>query len=166
MISVIIAISSSAQYSSNMLESIEMDTMISSELQRLSSSELTRECSKCGAMYPARKRKCDVCSGWVVACKESDMRYDSFKNPLPKFLDVGQKGFRNPAKISTMEPRMRNPNSFESIVYILDAIKAETIDNDTNDEDDDDNDSSLKWIFVGADGPPYAEDQGRKSGKV
>ena len=127
-----------------------MDTMITSELERLSSSELTRECSKCSAKYPARKRKCDVCGGCVVACKESDIRYESFKNLLPKSFDVGQKGFRNPAKISTMEPEMRNPNSFESIVYILDAIEEEVI----GDNDKDDNQSSRKWIFVGADGPP------------
>ena len=75
------------------------------------------------------------------------MRILHFENRLPKFINVGQKGLRNPTKISTCEPIMVNPNSFENIVVILNDIKKRTINEDA--------DVGRKWVFVGADGPPY-----------
>ena len=130
----------------HMLASAEMEYMISSEIEKLKNDILTRECTQCGALYPARKRKCDVCEGCVVNCKSADERYENFKNPLPKYLDVGQEGVRNPVKIITAEPIMKNPNSFENIEYILDEIENETIN-----EDDE---CGRNWLFVCADGPP------------
>ena len=45
-------------------------------------------------------------------------RYKGIKNKLPKIYVV-QKSQRNPAKITTAEPVMVNPNSFENVDIIL-----------------------------------------------
>ena len=50
----------------------------------------------------------------------------------------------NPADITMGEPVLVNPNSFDNIKTILDNIKSRAITV-----------NGRKWVFVGADGPPY-----------
>ena len=127
----------------HMLTSTEMEHMISDEIAKLKKDTLTRQCSECGTMYGARKRKCDMCGGCVTNIKSSDEPYSNFQNPLPKYLDVGQSGVRNPAKISTAEPIMKNPNSYENCEYILDDVEEELI-----------TETDREWVFVCGDGQP------------
>ena len=131
-----------------MLASTEMDTIISQELEAFKSDHLTCKCDKCDKMYPARRRRCDTegCGGIVCAAPGKTIHYD-VSNKMLKFFNVGQKGRRNPVKISTCDPIMENPNSHESIKAIVDILRERAIE--------DDSDEGRKWVFVGADGPPY-----------
>ena len=60
---------------------------------------------------------------------------------------MAKKGFGIPLEL-LREPIMKNPNSFENITCILDSLKESTINESDSGE-------GRKWVFVGADGPPY-----------
>ena len=90
-----------------MKASTKMDKMIDKELDVLKSSHLTRQCEKCGKMFPPRKLKCDECSGQMSSAEGgTNTAYGSFDNNLPTFFDIGQKGVRNPVKIRSFDPIM------------------------------------------------------------
>ena len=63
-----------------------------------------------------------------------------------KYFHIGELLDYNPVDASLIEPIMSNPNSKENMKKILDHLKAMLIDGSNGQE----------WVFVGADGPPYA----------
>ena len=106
---------------SYMMRSTEMDEMIKKELYSNEQAHLTRKCEDCGALYPARKMKCDICKGKVSSVTEKTIPiYDSFAHRIPKFFDIGQNGRIYPCKIESFEPILLNPNSYENITSIVD----------------------------------------------
>ena len=129
-------------YSSN-----EMEGLIASEITHLKEAHLTRQCSVCNRTYPARKQKCDGCGGKVVSVADENNALSSFsfESRLPKYIDVGQNCSKNVVEITTGEPIMVNPNSYESVEEVLKDIKNRSVVSSPE----------RKWVQVGADGPPY-----------
>ena len=123
--------------------SSDMDSEIEKSLQQLKNTELSRICSSCQKQYPARKQKCDACGSQVI---RNDSAYSRNRDPaktMPKYFNIGECNNFNPSKITMSEPILVNPNSYSNVKMILDQLKEDIINNDR------------KWIFVGADGPPY-----------
>lgn len=130
-----------------MVKTTNMEKMIHKEIDSLNNDHLTRACDECGKLFPPRKTKCDSCGSHVSALSNlNDTHYDDFSNPLPKFLQIGQKCVKNTCEIGSFEPVLVNPNSFESVECVLKHVKEHSIDVDSP--------NGRKWIFCGADGPP------------
>ena len=72
-----------------------------------------------------------------------DTRFNT-KMQMPKYFSIGDVLNMNSTDLSLNEPIMENPNSVERLRYILDTLKPRLINEDR------------KWVFIGADGPPYA----------
>ena len=124
----------------------DMETHISQEVINIQNAKFTRICDICATMHLPRKKKCP-CGGHVSAIdRNSDSMTQShgIKNTLPKYFHIGEVLNMNSTDLSLNEPIMENPNSFDSIRKILDTLKPRLIKGER------------KWIFIGADGPPYA----------
>ena len=124
----------------------DMDKAISESIGILNSSELKRVCSNsdCLTKYLARKLKCDECGSQVVQGDRSHHLSSTPVKKLPKYFNVGEKNTINKTTLTMGEPVMVNPNSYQNMETILTTLKSNVIDN-----------NQRKWVFVGADGPPY-----------
>ena len=127
--------------------SSDMDHEIATSMEFLNTSELTRKCSNkdCDTLYGPRKLKCNKCGSPVVRREQVRETPTVEINKLPKYFYVGEENKFNKVDLKMAEPVLVNPNSYESIEEILDQFKTSLIDNNCE----------RKWIFVGADGPPY-----------
>ena len=137
-------ITSIFQYLSN---SSDVDREIATSIEFLNRSELTRKCSNddCDTMYGPRKLKCNKCGSSVVRREHIREAPIGEINQQPKYFYVGEVNKFNKIEPKMAEPVLVNPNSYESIEKILDQLKTSLIDDN----------GERKWIFVGADGPPY-----------
>ena len=90
-----------------MLKSSEFEKMISVEIESLKQEHLTRCCDKCGKRFPPRKTKCDACGGHVSSLENSTDTVYGNLNPIPKFLEIGQKCKKNRSEIGGFEPVWR-----------------------------------------------------------
>ena len=63
---------------------------------------------------------------------------------LPKYFSIGEILNHNPAETSLNEPILLNPNSMKNLRAILEALKPQLLTD------------GRTWVFIGADGPPYA----------
>ena len=127
--------------------SSDMDHEIATSIEFLNTSELTRKCSNndCDAMYGPRKLKCNKCESPVVRREQGREIPTGEIKKLPKYFYIGEKNKFNKVSPKVAEPVLVNPKSYESIEKILNQFKTSLIDNSCE----------RKWIFVGADGPPY-----------
>ena len=123
----------------------DMEVNIAEEIKRIDNAQFTRQCNDCSKLHLARKQKCS-CGGRVSALVGEDSQGTSasyVKNNLPKYFSIGEILNMNSTDLSLNEPIMENPNSVERLRYILDTLKPRLITADR------------KWVFIGADGPPY-----------
>ena len=127
-----------------MYSSQDMNMLIDDELKKLSESQYTRKCDACGTLHLPRKQKCQ-CGGRVSSITQNTTTKVKCTQEFPKYIHIGEILNYNPAATSVNEPSMFNPNSKESLKNILQHLKKILIDNG----------DGRKWVFVGADGPPY-----------
>ena len=123
----------------------DMDLHVQQEMERFKDAQYTRKCEACSMLHLPRKQKCS-CGGRVssINVHESENSATGVTNKMPKYFDIGEILNMNTSDLSLNEPIMKNPNSRESLIYILDTLKCRLID------------KNRKWVFIGADGPPYA----------
>ena len=127
--------------------STDMDMEIQQIIDQLDQVDMTRACSSCGKLYPARKQKCDVSDGTLELRESRDYPINEDDTveytQLPKYFNIGQNNIVNKTTIKMSEPALVNPNSFDSMKVILEQLKQSYFEHDR------------AWLFVGADAPPY-----------
>ena len=125
--------------------SVETDELIDEELKKLHESQYTRICDACDTLHLPRKQKCH-CGGRVIAIERPpNSPSEGSTHNLPKYFHIGELLDFNPVNTNLSEPIMCNPNSKENMKTILDQLKPMLIDES----------KGRKWVFIGADGPPY-----------
>ena len=111
---------------SKYLDSTEdMESHILKEIEEIDNSQFTRKCDSCAMLHLPRKQKC-VCGGRVSAidknAKDKGDTEECGINRLPKYFSIGQVLNMNTSEISLNELVMKNPNSVESLKYILATV--------------------------------------------
>ena len=100
------------------------------------------KCDKCSTLHLPRKQKCS-CGGHISPLEEEIQQSERITE-LPKYFSIGEILNHNPAEISLNEPILLNPNSMKNLRAILDVLKPQLLTD------------GRTWVFIGADGPPYA----------
>ena len=124
-------------------KSTEMENDVEKEVAQLKDSKYTQKCDACLMLHLPRKQKC-ICGGHVSSIETEGVKISgNYRNELPKYFSIGEILHHNPANVTLNEPIMVNPNSLKNLRIILDTLKPILIG------------SERKWVFIGADGPPY-----------
>ena len=124
---------------------LDMDAQIIRSINLLNSADIKRICTNTEykTKYPARKIKCDECGSPVTGKQQTIDVINSKVKPLPKYLKIGKNNNFNKVNLTKGEPVMANQTFTKICKKVLDEIKSNLICD------------GRKWVFVGADEPPY-----------